>query len=89
MGLRNVIVRVRKDTLLMEAEAFDPVAWRWFKQRMKAKVSGLTLTEPKRGPKGGFKYAELRGPEGTLWEFFRTRRLYETVKALLAKVKQA
>ena len=88
MGLRNVVVRLRKDTLLMEAEAFDPLAWRWFKQRVKAKVAGLTLTEPKRGPKGGFKYAELRGPEGLLWEFFGERRLYERVKALLMKARK-
>ena len=89
MGPRSVSVRVRRGELFIEAEVFDPLSWSYRLDRARAPIKGLSLTAPKLGKKGGFKFAELRGPQGVVWYFYSgCERFYNKVKKVIAKAGQ-
>jgi hypothetical protein len=87
--LRGPVVRVRRGEVFIEAETFDPLPWKYVRDRVRAPVNGLMLTEPLRGPKGGFKYAELRGKEGVVWQFYPGQEwFYKKVAGVLRSARK-
>lgn len=87
--MKHFTVRVEtRQTLALRGLGFVSVGdWHW--QDVSVPVDEAVLTEPERGPQGGFLYAELRDSKEARWCFGRSQeKLYLAVKRAIAKARK-
>ena len=88
MGMKNCTIRVEtRPTLVLSGIYFQSLGV-WPTKTAAIPIDEAVLTEPERGPQGGFKYAELRDSTGVRWTFDNgDRHFYKEVKAILEAAK--
>jgi hypothetical protein len=87
--MKNCLVKVERRPMLSLSGIYFQSLGVWPLKSIAVPLDEIFLTDPKLGPQGGFKHAELLHNRDVVWTFTSgDRAFYEEVKEAIDKAKQ-